>query len=140
MKKYFAIVTLLFLSACGGGSSGNGILIEGQLLQGAETHHTSALFRHGANEPIGEVTICALGECSITDDAGNWGFAAPGDFQGGDVEFTIVGHGINARTNVALPGSSDAFIVFEHGEGDIVEYELQSSPFHSEEHVGGHDH
>ena len=119
------IVFSSLLLGCGGSSNNSsGILIEGQLTQGESAAHDVAngLEKiHGAGENIESVEICALGECSTTDSAGNWGFIAPESFNGGDVSFSIAGHGIDASAVVSIPqNSQNVFIHFEHGEANEI--------------------
>lgn len=118
------IASLCCLSACGGGSSDSGMLIEGRLTQGETGGHLeSAQLRHGAGETIAEVAICALGECSTTDSNGQWGFVADESYKGGDIVFTITGHGIDGtRITAPIPlGASSVVINFVRGENDDVE-------------------
>ncbi len=113
--KFSLLGSLLLAAACGGGSSGGGSnntkIIEGLLTQGQAVVHSEARIKHGENQPLEEVKICALGRCSTTDGQGNYGFSAPEDFQGGDVLFTVDGHGILAETTVNIPSTgTDIFI------------------------------
>lgn len=92
-------------SCGGGGSSDSGMVIEGQLTQGGGVAHSAAL-RHGAGENIENVSVCALGECSVTDSEGRWGFVAPEGFTGGEVLFNIDGHGLLTSTIVPVPDNA----------------------------------
>lgn len=116
------------LIACGGGGSAeDGMLLEGTLVQGAESSHGRLLLRHSAGEHIGEVRVCALGECSVTDDEGQWGFVAPDSYRGGPVSFSFDGHGITATTTVEVPeGTREAVVHFEHSAGSVTVRQLQA--------------
>jgi hypothetical protein len=116
-------LTVLSLSACGGSSNSSGIVFQGELTQGDVAAHASVpSAKHGVGEKIGMVEICALGECSTTDDGGNWGFIAPESFTGGPVEFSISGHGIQTLVSLMVPdGARDVFVHFERGAGSMVE-------------------
>ncbi|MCB0322372.1 MAG: hypothetical protein KDD69_02330 [Bdellovibrionales bacterium] len=115
----FGSMTLLFgglvfvglVSGCGGGGGGDGsgILFEGTLTQGSEETHQR--LAHGANEPLEEVDVCALGECSRTDIEGRWGFVADDTFTGGPVEFHVVGHGIDSTWVLEVPHGSSSIML-----------------------------
>ena len=121
MKKLFVIFSLALISACGGSSSGAGVLIEGILTEGGGAADHSLSLKHAAGENIEEVKICALGKCSHTDGQGQWGFVVNPDFTGGEVLFSIDGHGINTSTVVNIPEGADSlFIHFEHVAGGKV--------------------
>jgi hypothetical protein len=116
-----SFLTISLLSCGGGSSSGSGILIEGLLTQGEEVEHSRANLRHSAGENIGEVSICALGECSVTDDQGLYGFLAPATFVGGEILFSINGHGIETTKVVTIPeGASDVYLHFEHSHNQVI--------------------
>jgi len=67
------------------------------------------------------VQVCALGECSITDDKGQWGFSVDQSFPGGDVAFTIKGHGIDSAAVANIPATArDVFIELVR-EGEVIE-------------------
>jgi hypothetical protein len=120
----YSLITLtaVVLTACGGSSGNDGIVFQGELTQGGVAAHSMSLSaKHGAGEKIEMVEICALGECSTTDDGGNWGFVAPEVFTGGAVEFSIKGHGIDTLVSLTVPeGAQDVFVHFERGEGSSV--------------------
>lgn len=122
-----------FLLACGGGgSSDSGMLFQGKLTQGSAAHHKLFL-KHGAGEPIGNVTICALDGCTITDDAGEWGFVVESEFAGGPVEFSIDGHGISAKTIIEVDaGANQVDVEFVHQGNGVVSAE--------EVVIDGHNH
>jgi hypothetical protein len=116
---------LCFVSAlsigCNGSSSNDGIVFQGQLTQGDAVAHAEATSKHGAGQNIENVEVCALGECSTTDDGGNWAFVAPEVFTGGSVEFTLNGHGLQTNVLVDVPeGSRDVFAHFERQGGNTV--------------------
>lgn len=132
MKKYTRSIALLCLtfsiSACGGGSSDNGVAFFGALIQGDTAGHRQATaLRHGANEPIEQVEICAFGECSITDGAGTWGIVSGEEFNGGNALFTIKGHGIDGTAIVSVPeGSRSVELEFIHGTGNEISVHLHT--------------
>lgn len=120
-----ALLVFASLSACGGGggSSDSGMLIEGTLTEaGGAGHDRKLIYAHTSGQRIENVEVCALGKCSTSDAQGQWGFVAPDSFNGGDVEFSIDGHGITTTSVVNIPaGASDVFIDFQHVEGGAVE-------------------
>lgn len=146
-KRFLALghlaVAVLCLSACGGGgSSDDGMLIEGTLTEaGGADHSLSLVLRHDEGARIEEVEICALGQCSTTDGAGQWGFVAPESFSGGAVSFTVVGHGIDTTTVVEIPADAgEVFLDLQHVEGGLVEaahITVDGETTHNEEH---HEH
>ena len=151
MKKIIILLIMTLLTACGGGSSSvSGIVIEGELEQGEAAVPHTAITRHAAGEKIGEVKICALGECSLTDDGGQFGFMAPADFKSGQVLFIINGHGIDTSTLINIPpAQSDVFlhlmrsgnnITVHHMmvDGKRVEHEESEHEGHSDS--GSHTH
>ena len=114
MKKILALtllLTLTTLTACGGGGSGSsGTVIEGTLTQKGSVVHSEKTAnivnaKHSDGERIGDVKVCILNECSITDDNGQWGVNV-NDFTGGDLTITLDGHGINASTKISLPANA----------------------------------
>lgn len=113
----------LILNACGGGSSDSGILFEGTLTEAGGAGHTNSLvLKHSVGQRIENVAVCALGECSTTDSEGQWGFVAGENFTGGDVLFTINGHGIDTTTIVSIPeGAKEVLLDFQHVEGGHIE-------------------
>ena len=114
----------LILTGCGGGgSSDSGMLIAGTLTEAGGVTHSKAA-RHGAGERIEEVEICALGECSTTDSEGQWGIVAPEEFDGGNVLFSVVGHGIDTTLVVDIPeGASEVSLDLQHLEDGTIEAE-----------------
>jgi hypothetical protein len=133
MLKKILVLTIAFIgliagtAGCGGGGSSNsGLVLEGQLTQGAtEDHSKSFSYRHAENEPISEVTVCLLNQCSITDEEGQFGMALPEGFKSGDVLVTAEGHGITAQTMVALPAAeNELFLHLQHESGQIKVHHL----------------
>ncbi len=116
-------VFLAGLTACGGsggGSGPNGLVVRGTLIQGEGSSHARISPKHSASQPIEEVEICGLGSCSRTDALGGWGFLVEGGFVGGEADFTIVGHGIDAHSLVNLPaGAEDLVLALEHHGGTV---------------------
>ncbi len=119
-KLILASLSLVCFS-CGGSSSDSGILIEGTLIEGGGDAHENIILKHSSGENLENVQVCALGECSTTDAAGQWGFVAGGDFNGGQVSFTIQGHGIDTTTLIDIPaGASEVFLDLKHEEDGSV--------------------
>ena len=144
MRKALTLfLTLTALSACsGGGSSDSGMLIEGSLTEaGGASHSRIVQPKHSAGQRIENVEICALGECSVTDGEGQWGFVAGEGFAGGAVLFTIEGHGIDTSTVVNIPaGANDIFLDLAHLPGGVVHAQhitVDGVTQHNE--VEGHD-
>lgn len=144
-SAYFVGLIVGLLPCCvvgcgGGGSSSGSTVVEGTLTEEGGAEHTGRqVLKHGVGEHIGEVTICALGECSVTDSEGRWGFAA--DVTGGDVHFTVNGHGIDTSFVTDLPpGAENIFLDLGHVEGKIVQ--VQHMFVDGVEHGEGtvHDH
>jgi len=107
-----SLSTLLCAVSCSGGGGGeaggnSGLLMEGTLIQGSSVGHAFSGAKHSAGQPIGSVEICASGACSMTDDAGHWGFLMEGEFAGGDVVLTVQGHGIDSSTIVSVPAGAE---------------------------------
>lgn len=123
-----SLLLLLFVGACGssGGDSSDGVVFEGQLTQGPEDSH-SARIKHGEDEPIEEVQICALGRCGTTDGKGTFGFSAPDSYTGGDVNFTVSGHNTEASVVVPVPmNSKDVYVHLEkHSSSKVIVHHLE---------------
>lgn len=58
---------------------------------------------------LGDVTVCALGVCDLSDANGSWNFTVPrAAYGGGDVSFSFVGTGIDTSATVTgLSTSAD---------------------------------
>jgi hypothetical protein len=97
------------ISGCGGGggSSSDGSIVHGTLTQlSAGAHNSSSLvLRHSAGQNIDGVTICLLGECSVTDASGEWGVNVP-EIPAGDILLTAEGHGIDSSLVFNVPGGA----------------------------------
>ncbi len=119
------ILLITSLAGCGGGSSDSGMLIEGTLTEAGSTDHNLGFaLKHTNGQRVENVQICALGECSTSDAQGQWGFEVKGSFNGGNVLFTLSGHGIETTTTVDIPsGASEIFLDFQHVEGGAVRAE-----------------
>jgi hypothetical protein len=135
MHKSLLLVSFIIVSigagplGCGG-ASGGGIVVEGTLTEaGGASHnpttlfrHSSGLFRHSSGQRIGNVEICALGECSTTDDEGQWGLVFPEETAGNEVLFTITGHGIDTTMVTILPaGKPNILLALQHVAGGKIE-------------------
>lgn len=130
------------LVGCGGGSDSSGTVIQGTLTQrGAVTHAASLasqglILKHGDGQRIGEVKVCILGECSITDDNGQWGVNIE-PFPGGDLTVTLEGHGISGSANVSLPATAKE-VELDFGRTKNV-ISVEKLIIDGEDHTG-HDH
>jgi hypothetical protein len=113
--SFLPLVTFV-VAGCGSSSSG-GVYFNGTLTQGGSEAHVGVEHRHSAGQNIENVEICALGECSTTDGNGAWAFEAPDPFQGGTVEFTIRGHGIDTTQSVDVPADANEVFVHFQREG-----------------------
>ena len=143
-RYYLALVALCaLLPACGGGgggSSGSGLTIEGTLTQGGAAEH-SANLKHESGEHIESVQICALGACSVTDSAGQFGFEAGAGFAGGEVLFTVNGHGIDTTSVVEIPaGAKEVIIDFQHAAGVVTATHVTVDGETSHHEDEGHEH
>ncbi len=146
----FVGVNLFFLTlvACGGssGSDSEGMVIEGTLTQGdheGAERASDPRVAHSAGEVIENVEICALGQCSITDATGQWGFQLPETFLGGEALFTVVGHGINSETVVTIPvGHSNVIVELVNGENGVEVHHVgvDGEETAEHEHVEEHQH
>ena len=125
LLTYISALCVVFMLACGGSSS-DGVYFNGILNQGESVAHSDNVLRHAAGQNIENVEICALGECSTTDSNGAWAFEAPESFNGGEVEFTIKGHGIDTTQIVDVPDeSSEIFVHFQRiGQNDVIVHHL----------------
>lgn len=128
MRALSVALSCLVFASCGGsggGSDESGTVFEGVLIQGDAVVHAErdllAQVAHGAGEFLENIEVCALGECSKTDANGRWGFATASRFAGGEVLFSIVGHGIDTSVVIDVPSGADNVVVeFEnHGEEGV---------------------
>jgi hypothetical protein len=127
LKIVFALTVCTLVSACGGSSSSSGVILEGQITQGAEeTHANNALLnRHGENEPIQDVEVCALGVCALTDSEGQFGMELPEDFEGGELVLSAKGHGIDSQTALHLDSTAnDVFVHLQNQDGNLMIHHL----------------
>ncbi len=156
--KFLTILGVLMLNACGGGGGSDGKVFEGLLTQGEGISHSQRLgslkqeySKHGEDQAIEEVKVCALGRCSSTDSNGTFGFSGPSEFKGGDILFTFEGHGIVAEKVINIPEAANSvFIHFETNGSDKVSLHhmdvngarVDTSENHSEEShsEGSHSH
>jgi len=141
MRFPVLLLSLVFsLSACGGGSSSDGVVFQGTLTKRGESHSAEeiAQAKHSSGQRIGEVKICILGECSITDDEGQWGVNVD-KFTGGDVTVLVEGHGINSSVVTNIPDSPrDIMMDLEHSKNVIS---IAKLVIDGEDHTGHtHDH
>ena len=146
MKKLLSVLFITLLTACGSSGSSDGMLIEGTLTEAGGAAHKQ-FFKHAENQKIEEVTICALGQCSITDTDGQWGFVVSKDFTGGHAEFTVNGHGINTTSSIHIPeNAQNVFIELQHVEGGKVEAHkitadgVEQEDHHSDDMTEEHSH
>lgn len=109
--------------SCGGGSGDSGTVLQGSLIEaGGAEHRSVPSLRHGENQPIENVEICALGSCSITDDSGQWGFSAGELPANGTFLITVNGHGIATSTILELPADAhDVSMQLRHVAGGTIE-------------------
>ena len=110
---------LMASQACsgGGGGSNDSLKFSGSLATPAGQNTLTG---------VADVSVCALGSCAKTDDAGQWGFSVEGNsFNGGDVLFTFQGSGVAAQTVVTgiAAGSTDVVIDFVQSTGTEVKPE-----------------
>lgn len=106
--RLFFVSLLALCSACGGGGgSSDGTIIQGTLTERGVGHlfAEGVSLKHSASEPLEDVKVCILNECSITDGLGQWGLNIE-NFPGGDISVLVDGHGINASVAVSLPVSA----------------------------------
>jgi hypothetical protein len=130
----------VFLTACGGGGSdSDGVVFQGTLTERGSGHSSAAsLDKHSSGQKIGDVKVCVLGECSITDDEGQWGVNV-GTFSGGDVSVVLDGHGISTSVVTNLPASAkDVEMDLDHAGNKVTIAKLMID---GEDHTGHtHDH
>ncbi len=137
----FALSVAFLCAACGGGgSSSDGVVVQGTLTERGAGHSAALLAeaKHSSGQLIEDVKVCILGECSITDGAGQWGVNV-GEFAGGDVTVVVDGHGIDSSVTTNLPASArDVVIDLDHA-GNVVS--IAKLLIDGEDHTGhNHDH
>jgi len=126
---------------CGGGSGSDGVVFQGTLTERGVGHSQSAQLasKHSSGERIGEVKVCVLGACSITDDMGQWGVNV-GAFTGGDVALVLEGHGINGSVSTHIPAEAkEVEIDLDHAKNTISIAKLLVDGKDHTDH-SGHDH
>ncbi len=126
-KITFSLAVCALLSACGGSSSNSGVVLEGQITQGAEEMHVNSalLSRHGENEPIQDVEVCALGVCALTDSEGQFGMGLPEDYKGGEFLLSAKGHGIDNQIVLHLESNAkDVFVHLQNQDGKLTIHHL----------------
>jgi hypothetical protein len=126
---------------CGGGSGSDGVVFQGTLTERGTGHSSSsqAALKHSAGQRIGDVKVCVLGACSITDDMGQWGVNV-GAFEGGDVAVIAEGHGINSSVSAHVPaGAKDVELELDHSKNKLS---IAKMLVDGEDHTdhSGHDH
>ena len=104
---FVALSLVTLCVGCNGGSGSDGVIFQGTLTERGAGHSEaqSDYMKHSSGERIGEVKVCVLGACSITDDLGQWGVNV-GDFTGGDVAVVLEGHGINGSVSANVPATA----------------------------------
>ena len=127
MKKHLFLSLVITLTACGGGSSsGNsGVLVRGTLTEAGGAHSKAYSERHSDGQRIENVAICGAGECSPTDEEGQWGFVLPEDFTEEELLLTVNGHGIDSETVIHMHSATNELVVeLNHVEGGVIESEV----------------
>jgi hypothetical protein len=140
MKMRFFVTSLIvsICAACGGGSS-DGTVFQGTVTEQGTGHSSMAIgLKHSSGQRIGDVKVCVLGECSITDSEGQWGVNVS-NFVGGDVAIVLDGHGISATVSTNIPASAkEVYMDLDH-EGDEVT--ITKLLIDGDDHTGhSHDH
>lgn len=144
--RFARLVVLVFGGALVGCSSGGGddneLVLQGVLIQGSGAGaHVGLFTKHAPGEPIGEVSVCALGECSLTDDRGQWGFSSKNVWAGGALMFTLRGHGLDAQAIVELPAEArDVSLEFERGVTEVYVTHLTIDGHTQHLEIEGHEH
>jgi hypothetical protein len=126
---------------CGGGSGSDGVVFQGTLTERGTGHSKSVQVaaKHSSGQRIGEVKVCVLGACSITDDMGQWGVNV-GEFAGGDVALVLEGHGINASVSAHIPADTkEVEIDIDHAGNKLSVAKLLVDGEDHTDH-SGHDH
>jgi len=131
-------LSIMLCAACGGGSS-DGTVFQGTVTERGSGHSASAvILKHSAGERIGDVKVCVLGECSITDGEGQWGVNIQ-NFKGGDLAIVLDGHGISASVSTNIPASArEVEVDLDHNDQAVTIAKLLID---GEDHTGhSHDH
>ena len=133
----FSIFAIFFASACGGGSGSDGVVFQGTLTERGGGHSSDKIaLKHSAGQRIGDVKVCILGECSITDEQGQWGVNV-GEFAGGGVTIVLEGHGINTSAVTEIhSGARDIYMDLNHARGVVS---ITNLTIDGEDHTG-HQH
>ncbi len=141
MRWFSSTIVLVSFSliACGGGGSSDGTVIQGTLTERGMGHSKATMHtKHSAGQRIGDVKICILDECSITDDLGQWGINI-GNFSGGDIAIVLDGHGISTSVSTNVPSTAkDIEINLDHAGNQVT---IAKLVIDGEDHTGhSHDH
>jgi hypothetical protein len=130
-------IALTFSACSGGGSDSDGVVFQGAVTERGSGHSAEAVIaKHSAGQRIGDVKVCILGECSITDDMGQWGVNVS-DFTGGDISVVLEGHGISSSVVANLPSTAkDIEMDLDHANNVVSIAKLMID---GEDHTG-HDH
>lgn len=140
--KSKAVILAVFVStlmACGGGGSSDGTVFQGTVTEQGAGHAAMTIVpKHSAGQAIGDVKVCVLGECSITDGEGQWGVNVS-NFLGGDVAIVLDGHGISATVSTNIPASArEVQMDLDHKGNDVT---IAKLVIDGEDHTGHpHDH
>lgn len=157
LKRSLFVLGFLYIG-CGGSSSDSGLVLTGTLTEGDGQVHELSFTKHAPGENIAGVEVCALGNCSVTDSAGQWGFYVGEAFTGGAVLMTVHGHGIDTDLVVDIGAQAeDVFLHLERqGDGSVIVHHMtvdgveiedhenseheESEHEHASEEEGNHEH
>lgn len=134
-----ALVTTAFAACGGGGGSSDGTVFQGTVTERGAGHSTMKIVaKHSSGQRIGDVKVCVLGECSITDSEGQWGVNIQ-NFAGGDVAIILDGHGISASVATNIPASArEVEADLDHTGNEVT---IAKLVIDGEDHTGhSHDH
>ena len=98
----------LCISSCGGsgaGSGSDGTEIEGTLTQVAAGSRCTSIPKQTSDARIEGVRICILGQCSVTDSAGQWSVNID-NFPGGEFLIAVDGRGISTAASTSVPAGA----------------------------------
>jgi hypothetical protein len=138
-RVLFASLLVSMCAACGGSGSSDGTVFQGTVTERGPGHSEMAIApKHSAGQPIDDVKVCVLGECSITDSQGQWGVNVS-NFAGGDIAIVLDGHGISASVSTNIPGSAkDVEVELDHSGDEVTIARLLID---GDDHTGhSHDH